>query len=42
MYIDFNYQVDLLKQANSRLANPEILDKCLNNRVWVLKVGPIE
>lgn len=31
-------KVDLLKQANSRLANPEILDKCLNNRVWVLKI----
>ncbi|XP_061167072.1 uncharacterized protein LOC133175935 [Saccostrea echinata] len=31
-------KVDILRQGNSKLGNAEILDKCLNNRTWVLKI----
>ncbi|XP_052064686.1 uncharacterized protein LOC127704608 [Mytilus californianus] len=31
-------KVDIVREGNTKLDNAEILDKCLNNRTWVLKI----
>ncbi|CAG2225547.1 myb-like protein AA [Mytilus edulis] len=31
-------KVDIVREGNTNLDNSEILDKCLNNRTWVLKI----
>ncbi|KAJ8298612.1 hypothetical protein KUTeg_022672, partial [Tegillarca granosa] len=31
-------KIDIVKQENPNLDNADILDKCLNNRTWVLKI----
>lgn len=31
-------KVDIVREGNTELDNAEILDKCLNNRTWVLKI----